>query len=225
MPNLVFWIDVDNTLIDNDAVKNDLDAHIQVELGPALSKRFWDIYEQVREASGVVNIPLALQRLREQTPLTELDEQTYLHVQSIFINYPFFKALYPGVLETLQYLRSLGLTVIVSDGDMFFQAEKIFHSNLAEAVEGRVLLYVHKQKHLEEIMQKYPADHYAAIDDKPQILADIKASMGERVTTVFVEQGKYAADQKPTNFHPDISVLHIADLRNFSADQFIKGHK
>jgi FMN phosphatase YigB (HAD superfamily) len=224
MPSLVFLIDVDNTLIDNDAVKDDLDAHIKVELGPVLTKRFWDIYEQVREECDVVNIPLALQRLREQTPLTELDEQTYLHVESIFINYPFFNALYPGTLETLQYLRTLGLTVIVSDGDMFFQAEKIFHSNLAYAVEGRVLLYVHKQEHLEEIMQNYPADHYATIDDKPQILADTKARMRERVTTVFVEQGKYA-EQKPANFHPDISVLHIADLRNLSADQFIKGHK
>lgn len=224
MPSLVFLIDVDNTLIDNDAVKDDLDAHIKVELGPVLTKRFWDIYEQVREECDVVNIPLALQRLREQTPLTELDEQTYLHVESIFNNYPFFNALYPGTLETLQYLRTLGLTVIVSDGDMFFQAEKIFHSNLAYAVEGRVLLYVHKQEHLEEIMQNYPADHYAAIDDKPQILADTKARMRERVTTVFVEQGKYA-EQKPANFHPDISVLHIADLRNLSADQFIKGYK
>ncbi|MFL5690364.1 MAG: HAD family hydrolase, partial [Ktedonobacteraceae bacterium] len=79
-------------------------------------------------------------------------------------------------------------------------------------------------EHLEEIMQNYPADHYATIDDKPQILADTKARMRERVTTVFVEQGKYA-EQKPANFHPDISVLHIADLRNLSADQFIKGHK
>jgi hypothetical protein len=108
---------------------------------------------------------------------------------------------------------------------MFFQAEKIFYSNLADVVEGRVLLYVHKQQHLEEITQKYLADHYVAIDDKPQILADIKANMGDRVTTVFVKQGKYAASQMPPNFHPDVSVLHIADLRNFSADQFMKGHK
>src|SRR5712691_5266041 len=217
VPTLVFLIDVDNTLIANDDVKSDLDAHIKVELGPTLAARFWEIYEQVRAETGVVNIPLALARLREQTTPAELDEQTYLHVHSIFDHYPFFNALYPQTLETLQYLRSLGLTVIVSDGDMFFQAEKIFHSNLADAVEGRVLLYVHKQQHLEEITQKYPADHYVAIDDKPQILADIKASMGDRVTTVFVEQGKYAAGQMPPNFHPDISVLHIADLRNFSA--------
>ncbi len=221
MPTLVFLIDVDNTLIANDDVKNDLDAHIQVELGPVLTARFWDLYEQVREECGVVNIPLALKRLREQTPLSELDEQTYEHVESIFENYPFFKALYPHVLETLHYLRTLGLTVIVSDGDMYFQAEKIFHSNLADAVEGRALLYIHKQQHLDEVMRKYPADHYAMIDDKPQILADSKAIMGNRLTTVFVRQGKYATDQKPANFTPDISVLHIADLRNYDATQFL----
>jgi len=222
MATLVFLIDVDNTLIANDEVKNNLDADLQVELGPALTKRFWELYEQARHESGVVNIPLALARLREQTPLSEMDEQTYLHVHSLFDNYPFFDALYPGALETLHYLRTLGLTVIVSDGDMFFQPEKIFRSDLAETVEGRVLIYVHKQQHLQEIMQMYPADHYVMIDDKPEILADSKLIMGGCLTTVFVEQGKYAAtDQKPANFTPDISVLHIADLMNYSAEQFL----
>jgi FMN phosphatase YigB (HAD superfamily) len=225
MSTLVFLIDVDNTLIDNDNVKNDLDVHLRVEIGPALTDRFWELYEQAREESGVVNIPLALAWLREKTPLSVLDQQTYLHIHSLFDNYPFFKALYPHTLETLQYLRTLGLTVIVSDGDMFFQAEKIYHSNLAEAVAGRVLIYTHKQQHLQEIMQLYPADHYAMIDDKPQILADAKSIMGDRLTTVFVQQGKYAAGQKPANFTPDVSVLHIAGLLQVSAQQFASSYK
>jgi FMN phosphatase YigB (HAD superfamily) len=221
MQTLVFLIDVDNTLIENDNVKQDFDSHIQVEMGQALTARFWDIYEQVREESEVVNIPLALKRLREQTSLTELDEQTYQHVHSIFDNYPFFKALYPNTLETLAYLSSIGLTVIVSDGDTFFQAEKIFSSNLADAVEGRVLIYVHKQQHLDEIIAQYPADHYAMIDDKPQILHDSKAIIGNRLTTVFVKQGKYATGPLPPDFAPDITVLHIGDLRSYKAEQFL----
>ena len=222
MPSLVFLIDVDNTLIANDDVKRDFDAHLQVELGPKLTARFWELYEQARKESGVVNIPLALTWLRQQTPLTEMDEQTYLHVHSIFDNYPFFKALYPHALETLNYLRTLGLTVIVSDGDCVFQPEKIFNSALAEVVEGRVLIYVHKQQHLQEIMQRYPADHYVMIDDRPDILADSKAIMGDCLTTVFVKQGKYAEGEMPANFTPDITVLHIADLRNYSAEQFLR---
>jgi len=222
MTTLVFLIDVDNTLINNDKVKDDLDEHIKVEMGDALAARYWELYEKARQDSGVVDIPLALQWLREQTPLSELDEQTYLHVHSLFDNYPFFKALYPHALETLQYLRTFGLTVIVSDGDMCFQPEKIFNSDLAETVEGRVLIYTHKQEHLQEIMQQYPADHYAMIDDKLQILADSKPIMGKNLTTVFVQQGKYAAEQKTSNFVPDISVLHIGDLRNYGAEQFLK---
>ena len=219
MPTLVFLIDVDNTLVANDEVKENFDAHIQVELGPALAARFWYIYEQVREEESVVDIPRSLARLREQTPLEEMDELTFAHVKSIFDNYPFFQNLYPHVLETLQYLSTLGLTVIVSDGDNFFQAEKIFNSNLADAVEGRVLIYVHKQQHLDEVMATYPADHYAMIDDKPDILADSKVLLGDRLTTVFVQQGKYAR-QKVANFTPDITVLHFADLCAFSAEHF-----
>jgi len=224
MPTLTFWLDVDNTLIANDEVKKDLDAHLQVELGPELTERFWELYEQARHESGVVNIPLALTRLREQTPLSEMDERTYQHVRSLFDNYPFSKALYPHVLETLRYLRTLGLTVIVSDGDPIFQPEKIVRSGLAETVEGHVLIYTHKQEHLDEIMQLYPTDHYVMVDDKPDILADAKSIVGDCLTTVFVKQGKYAAGEKPPNFTPDITVLHIADLRNYAAEQFLHPH-
>lgn len=221
MPTLIFLIDVDNTLIDNDFVKSDLDEHIKVEMGEIVTRRFWELYETAREESDVVNIPLALKWLREQTPLSELDEQTYLHVHSLFDNYPFFNALYPYALETLRYLRTLGLTVIVSDGDMYFQAEKIFNSDIAETVEGRVLLYTHKQDHLDEIVHHYPADLYVMIDDKPQILRDSKFILSDKLTTAFVQQGKYAAGTKPDGFAPDIVVQHIGDLRRYSSEQFL----
>jgi len=219
MPILVFLLDVDNTLIDNDAAKVDLDEHLKVQLGEKLAARYWELYEQARKQEDVVDIPLALKWLREQTPLSEMDDETYLHVKSIFDNYPYFNRLYPHTLETLQHLRTLGLTVIVSDGDMYFQPEKIFRSDLAETVEGRVLIYKHKQEHLDEIQQRYPADRYVMIDDKPDILADSQALIGNVLTTVFVKQGKYAS-QFPANFKPDITVLHIGDLRTFTAEQF-----
>ncbi len=221
MPTLVFLIDVDNTLIDFDHVKDDLDEHIKVQMGETVTTRFWELYERTREESGEINIPLALQWLREQTPLSELDEQTYLHVHSLFDNYPFFNVLYPHTLETLHYLRTLGLTVILTDGDCYFQAEKIFNSAIAETVDGHVLIYTHKQEHFNEIMLQYPADQYAMIDDKPQILAESKLILGNKLTTVFVQQGKYAAVPKPENFDPDISVQHFGDLRSYSAEQFL----
>ena len=225
METLVFMIDVDNTLLANDEVKENWNRLLQAELGPQLTDRFWELYEKARSQQGVVDIPLALKWLRETTPLTELDEQTYRHVVSIFENYPFQQALYPGTLETLRYLSTLGLTVIVSDGDKFFQAEKIINSGLADAVEGRVLIYTHKQEELSEVFKQYPAEHYAMIDDKPDILADSKEIMNGRLTTVFVEQGKYAQMPKPANFHPDITVKHIADLMHLTKEQFLQGGK
>jgi phosphoserine phosphatase len=224
MPKLVFWLDVDNTLVANDDVKEDLDQHLQVEVGTQLAERFWALYEEVRKEESLVDIPLALERFREQTSTAEMDDLTYQHVRSIFNNYPFSKALYPYALETVQHLNTLGTAVIVSDGDPIFQSEKIISSNLAEAVEGRVLLYVHKQDHVQETMKAYPGDHYAAVDDKPDILLDTKNLLGDRVTTVFVRQGKYAK-QLPEHFSADITVDHIGDLRSYSAEQFLKTAK
>src|SRR5207302_3741046 len=208
-------------LLDNDAIKKDWDEQLQVELGPKLTTRFWKMYEQVRKERGVVDIPLALSRLREQTPSTELDEQLYQHVRSLFFDYPFYKRLYPYTIETLEHLRTMGATVIVSDGDLVFQAVKIIKSHLAEAVEGRVLLFTHKQEHLDEIMRAYPGDHYVMVDDNPQILHASKQIMRDRLTTVFVAQGHYASGQLPEGFVPDLTVQHIGDLRNYRKEQFL----
>ncbi len=221
MPSIVFLVDVDNTLLDNDCVKANLDDHLRVVVGSHLAKRFWDIYEQVRQEKGFVDIPAALTLFREQTPTIEMDEYTYQHIHSMFEHYPFDKALYPDALATIAYLKTLGLVVIVSDGDLYFQAEKIFNSSLANAVEGRVLLYTHKQEHLDEIMKHYPADHYVILDDKPNILADTKKVLGSKVTTVFVKQGKYAARNLPEHFIPDITVDHIGDLRGYPQERFL----
>lgn len=220
MPTLVFWIDVDNTLLDNDGIKEEQNQFLLAELGPAQTKRYWDLYEEVRQERGVVDIPLTLQRFRERSSQEELDQQVYQHVVSIFANYPFQKALFPEVFATLQYLNSIGTVVIVSDGDLDYQADKIFNSALATEVNGRVMLFVHKQEHIDEITQRYPGDHYVVIDDKPKILFDVQHLMGDKITTVFVKQGKYAKEPFPNEFAPNISVEHIADLKNIPAEQF-----
>jgi FMN phosphatase YigB (HAD superfamily) len=221
MPRIVFLIDVDNTLLDNDRAKKELDSALRAEIGEKLTTRFWKIYEQVRKEKGIVDIPLSLARLREQTSPTEMDELTYRHVHSVFDHFPFQQVLYPQAIETLEYLRTIGTPVIVSDGDRDFQAEKIFTSSLADAVEGKVLIYSHKQEHLPEIIRHYPADHYVIIDDKPSILADVKQALGEKVTTVFVKQGKYAHTQFPEGFSPDITIEQIADLQRYKQEDFL----
>ena len=168
MPKIVFLIDVDNTLLDNDEVKQELNSALLSEIGEKLTADFWKLYEQVRKEAGVIDIPLTLARLRNQTPLEEMDELTYQHVHSIFDHFPFQKVLYPRAIETLEHLRTIGTPVIVSDGDFNFQAEKILNSSIADAVEGKVLLYTHKQDHLPEILRLYP---YLEEEDVREALA------------------------------------------------------
>ncbi|GHO42476.1 HAD family hydrolase [Ktedonospora formicarum] len=222
MTTLTFWIDVDNTLIDNDRVKQDLFARLQETIGSKLNERFWEIYEEVRADKSVIDIPLTLQRLRDEIPLSEMDETTYKRAHAIFDDYPFDERLYPHTIEALQHLNELGTTVIVSDGDKVFQDNKIHTSGLFQAVQGRVMIYDHKQQHLNEIIERYPADHFVMVDDKPQILHETKKDLGARLTTVFVRQGKYASAPLPDGFAPDISVDSVEALRSYQAEQFLK---
>ena len=120
-------------------------------------------------------------------------------------------------------LRRWGLAVILSDGDVVFQPLKISRSGLAEAVSGRVLIYVHKEQELEDVEQRYPAEHYVIADDKLRILTAVKNFWVGRVTTVFVRQGQYAADAKILSSYPaaDISIARIGDLLKYRIPQFV----
>ena len=92
--------------------------------------------------------------------------------------------------------RGLGPTVILSDGDVVFQPRKVEHAGMADAVDGRVLIYIHKEEALDDVERRYPAEHYVLVDDKLRILTAVKQIWGERVTTVFPRQGSYAHDRE-----------------------------
>jgi hypothetical protein len=103
-----------------------------------------------------------------------------------------------------------------------FQPRKVDRSGLFELFEGNVLIYVHKEHELEDVEQRYPADHYVLVDDKLRILGAIKRIWKSRVTTVFVRQGHYAHDPEIFKKFPpaDISLERIGDLLNYGADSF-----
>ncbi len=127
------------------------------------------------------------------------------------VDYPFANRLYPGALDVLEKLRAWGPTVILSDGDVVFQPRKVQRSGIWEAVDGHVLIYIHKEEELDDVARRYPAQHYVLVDDKPRILAAVKEAWGERVTTIFPRQGQYARDAKA--YRPaDLTVERIGDL-------------
>src|ERR1700748_3554858 len=100
----------------------------------------------------------------------------------------------PKVPAVLRRLAHLGPTVILSDGDVVFQPRKIQRSGLWDAVDGRVLIYIHKEQMLDDVAERDPARHYVMVDDKLHVLAAMKAIWRERLTTIFARQGHYAFD-------------------------------
>ncbi len=207
---VVFFLDCDNTLLDNDRVEEDLRDHLAREFGPASRDRYWTILEELRSELGYADYLGALQRYR----LGDLCDPRLLLMSSFLVDYPFMSRLYPGALDAIRHLRTLGLTVILSDGDVVFQPRKIQRSGLWAAVEGRVLIYIHKERMLDAVAGAFPALRYVMIDDKLRILAMMKKIWSERVTTVFARQGHYALDPRSIATYPaaDLTVERIGDL-------------
>lgn len=207
---IVFLVDIDNTLLDNDRVTADLKRHLEHELGHDREERYWSIFEELRAELGYADYLGALQRYRVEYPR----DTHVLTVAAFLIDYPFASRLYPKALDVLARFRAWAPTVILSDGDAVFQPRKVKVSGLGDAVDGHVLIYIHKERELDDVESRYPADHYVVVDDKLRILTAIKQVWGSRVTTVFPRQGHYAHDPAALAAYPpaDVSVERIGDL-------------
>ncbi len=217
--NMVFLFDVDNTLLDNDVVQNDLKSHLEHEFGADVQERYWAIFEELHAECGYSDHLGTLQRYR----LEERFDPRLLTMSSYLMDYPFADRLYPDAFKVLTRAGLWGPTVILTDGDAVFQPRKVQRSGLWDAVEGRVLIYIHKEQMLDEIEKRYPASHYVMVDDKLRILTAMKEFWGERLTTVWPRQGHYALDRKVVTTFPraDISIEHIGDLVHFEREALL----
>ena len=216
---IVLFLDVDNTLLDNDRVIADLRRHLEEEFDVASSDRYWAIFEKLRGELGYADYLGALQRCRLEMEHGGESDQRLLLMSSFLVDYPFADRLYPDALEVVARLGQIGPTVILSDGDVVFQPRKVQRSGLWDAVGGRVLIYIHKEKMLEQVQRLYPARRYVMVDDKLRILAAMKAVLGDRLVTVFPRQGHYAHDAEAiaTYAAADVTVERIGDLLEFDA--------
>jgi FMN phosphatase YigB (HAD superfamily) len=208
--NVVFLFDVDNTLLDNDRVSADLKRHLEREVGGERQQGYWTIFEELRSELGYADYLGALQRYRSHYPR----DPKLLTVSHFLVDYPFANRLFPNSLDAVDRVKQFGRPVILSDGDVVFQPQKIRRSGLYDAFEGAVLIYVHKELELDDVEERYPADHYVLIDDKLRILTAVKNAWGHRVTTVFPRQGHYALDKKAVSKFPpaDYTIDRIGDL-------------
>ena len=217
--SVVFLLDVDNTLLDNDRITADMKRFLEREIGSERNTRYWEIFEDLRSELGYADYLGALQRFRGEYPC----EPQVLKVSRYLIDYPFANRLFPESLDVIDRLEQWGSVVILSDGDVVFQPRKIERSGLWSAVgEDNVLIYVHKEHELADIESRFPAEHYVLVDDKLRLLDTVKRAWGERVTTVFPRQGHYAHDPEILATYPpaDITVDRIGELLRLERDAF-----
>lgn len=205
---IVFILDCDNTLLDNDRVKADMDTALKRLLGESLTERFWQVYERVRAENGTVDLPQTFTAFRAELP----DEETLEKTREAIMDFPFATRLFPATLATLRYLRSQGLPVIVSDGDSVYQPRKIELSGLADAVSGQWIVYTHKEDHLDEVMVRWPGRFYVMVDDKARILAETKRRAPDRFVTIHIRKGHYA--EAVFDPPPDLALEDIGDLQS-----------
>lgn len=214
----IFLLDVDNTLLDNDRFAADLGDRVENCFGAAQRARYWDIFTQRRTALGLADYLGSLQEFRAGLD----DEPQLLGMSQYLLEYPFANRLFPGALEAIAHLRTLGFPVVLSDGDIVFQPRKIQRSGIWDAVAGRVMIYVHKERVLDHMQRRFPANHYVMVDDKANLLAAMKSVLGAQLTTVFVRQGHYAlaAESNSVVPAPDLVIERIGDLLNHNLTDF-----
>jgi hypothetical protein len=218
---IVFLVDVDNTLLDNDHIQQELREHLRTSYGERARDRYWAIFQELWGELGYADYLGALERYRRE----ELHDPRILRMANWLVDYPFADRLYPKALDAVKHARLLAPAVIFSDGDAVFQPRKVERSGLWRGFDGHVLIYIHKEDELDDVEHWYPAKHYVLIDDKPRILDAVKRSWGEKVTTVFVKQGHYAFEATAHGSHPaaDLEIEHIGDLTNLDLSSFKRG--
>ena len=214
----VFLLDVDDTLLDNDRFGADLGKRLESDFGVEARKRYWGIFEELRTKFGFADYLGSLQLFRGGLD----DDPRLLGMSDFLLEYQFSNLLYPQALQAIGHLRTLGRPVILSDGDVVFQPRKIRHAGIWNAVDGAVLIYIHKERVLDHVQRRYPASHYVVVDDKPNLLAAMKSQLKERLTTVFVRQGHYAlaAGSNLVQPPPDRVIEHIGEIVNFQSSDF-----
>ena len=123
----------------------------------------------------------------------------------------------------VERLKTWGRTVILSDGDVVFPPRKVQRSGLWDAVQGHVLIYIHKEQMLAGVELRYPSRHYVMIDDKLRILAAMKEVWRDRLTTVFVRQGHYAHDPEIlASFPPaDLAIENIGEILGYEISRLV----
>jgi FMN phosphatase YigB (HAD superfamily) len=218
MQKLVFFIDFDNTILDNDSLKGDMDSRMREILGADMAEGFWRAYEDVRKDLSVIDFFETGRRLHDMYPN---EPARVTEAIDAIMTWDFRPRLLPNAIEAVRHLGTLGLTMVISDGDPIYQPSKIWQSGIADEVGGRVLIFAHKEKRIADLAARFPAEQYVLIDDKPKVLDACKATLGDRLTTVHVRFGHYGVGPGIDSGTANIAIDGIAELIGKGAETFM----
>ncbi|HLZ48658.1 MAG TPA: hypothetical protein VKR80_08425, partial [Candidatus Limnocylindria bacterium] len=113
MPRPVF-LDLDNTLIDNDAAKAALGERIAAAVPAVVAQRFWQLYETVRADEDYIDLPVTVRRLSESQPADAA------RISRILDDLPYRDFVHAGAFELIDRLWRSWTPAILSDGDPVF---------------------------------------------------------------------------------------------------------
>ena len=217
---VTFLVDVDNTLLDNDGIRADFEAHLLSAYGEAAREAYWTIQERRFAELGFRDYLGAV----EEWWTDARRDPALLAFSEFILEYPYAERLYPDALDVVAWLRRAGPVVALTDGDAVFQARKVSRSGVAAAVDA-VLIYLHKEDELDDVERRHPARHYVLVDDKLRILAAVKEHWRERVTTVLPLQGQFANDADVVASYPaaDVTIAAIAELLDVEPEALVRG--
>jgi len=217
---VTFLVDVDDTLLDNDRIRDDFESHLGAEYGDEARAAYWAIQERRFVELGYRDYLGAAQEWWSDAG----SDPACLAFTAYLLDYPFRERLYPGALESLAAFRAAGPVVVLTDGDAIFQPRKVSRSGILEAADA-LLVYVHKEEELDDVERRHPACSYVLVDDKLRILTAAKRHWGDRVTTVLPLQGQFANDAAILEQYPaaDVTVDGIGDLIDFDINELVHG--
>ena len=210
---ILFLIDLDNTLLNNDLIKNEIKRSLTQVLGSAEAEHFWKHHDDFRNKHNLVNFPYIIRKYCSEKHKDTCD----FTLESIFKKIDFQKALYPKAKEVIVYLKKFGKVILFTEGDPVYQKMKIEKSTIGSMVDV-ILLFPHKLEHLDQIVKKYKDYDIEVIDDRSTTLMTIKNKYPQ-IHIIEVCQGHYSTvDHKA---HPvlDKTIESISELLNDTFDR------
>ncbi len=214
-PKIAFFIDVDNTLINNDQIKEEIKKSLMQVLGEKEANHFWQHHDEFRSYEKFVDFPKVIRQYCSE----KHEDRCELVFNKIFDSIGFAKAMYPNVKEVISHLQSIGQVNLFTEGDSIYQRMKIEKSGLSELVDA-IFLFEHKMDHVKEVVNQFEDFKKIFIDDRAMNLVKIKAMYPE-VYIIEVAQGHYSTIDHVEHAETDEKVDSIMELLQMEKNQIL----